>query len=456
MQDGYAVNAADEADVDLEEGTGTESPEQIIAAVLTDVIEEIRSAPKAQRPAMLSAAAAHIGQMLQKQVIGLDEGAELLRQAALQSGLAAEIGLEAAGVIAETGVNAVLNGARNPVLVRRLSDVEPEHISWLWRGRLALGKLALLAGHPGVGKSQLAANLAAMVSIGANLPDGSGHVPQGSVLILSAEDDIADTLRPRLEAAGADLKRICILDAAPAFDESLRRRIDLKADIATLDRIGQTLPDLRLVIIDPLSAYVGGLDAHRQSAVRAMLQPVADFAARHNAAVIGITHLNKTGRDAMLRVSGSLAFVAAARAAYLVAAEPGSDRRLLIPLKNNLGSNQSSLAFRITRKMISRGVEAPMVVWEQGSVEISPDEALTVGAGFRQKDSALAEAKAVLRDILANGPLTATEVKGQATQAGIAPQTLRRARLELGITLERKGVTGGGGYWIWALPDEPR
>jgi len=158
----------------------------------------------------------------------------------------------------------------------------------------------------------------------------------------------------------------------------------------------------------------------------------------------------------MLRVSGSLAFVAAARAAYLVAAEPGSDRRLLIPLKNNLGSNQSSLAFRITRKMISRGVEAPMVVWEQGSVEISPDEALTVGAGFRQKDSALAEAKAVLRDILANGPLTATEVKGQATQAGIAPQTLRRARLELGITLERKGVTGGGGYWIWALPDEPR
>jgi putative DNA primase/helicase len=424
------------------------------AALLAACAAKLRCAPKEERLQTLSTANRVMGALIRRGWIDGADVARELRRAAQDCGLEQDAGLAAISTVAESALRAgYSSGGRNPVLVRRVADVEAQRIRWLWDGRFALGKLAIIAGDPGVGKSQVAAFLAAAVSNGGPLAPGEGRAPRGSVLMLSAEDQVADTIRPRLEVAGADLTRVHVIEAALDLDGSLRRRIDLADDIATLDVLTDRIGDVRLVIIDPLSAYVGRIDVGRQSVVRERLQPVVEFAARRELAVVAITHLNKVAGAAMVRVAGSLAVLAATRAAHLVVPEGGSTRRLMLPLKNNIGNDRTGFAFRIEERRTTAWTKAPAIVWDEGPVALSANESLKPVGKAAREDGALDEAKTFLTEVLAGGPLSANEVKTEAARAGIAQATLRRARHAMGIRPDRKGIQGGGGVWIWGIPE---
>jgi putative DNA primase/helicase len=160
----------------------------------------------------------------------------------------------------------------------RASDITPESVQWLWAGRLAIGKHTCVAGEPGTGKSQLSVAIIAAITTGGEWPCGEGRAPLGSVTILSAEDGAADTIVPRLIAAGADLTRVHIVSSVYATDGKGRRSFNLQTDIALLERKISEVGDVVLIVVDPVSSYMGKTDSHKNSEVRGVLEPLSDMA----------------------------------------------------------------------------------------------------------------------------------------------------------------------------------
>lgn len=333
------------------------------------------------------------------------------------------------------------------------ASIQPEPIRWLMRGAIALGKLTLIAGDPGLGKSMLTANLAAHVTTARDWPAGMGACPGGDVLFVSAEDDPADTIRPRLDAAGADPARVHILTGVESLNgdgDTERRMLSLRKDLSAIREAVLSM-DCRLIVIDPISAYLDGSDSHNNADVRALLAPLGELAREVGAAVVAVTHLNKgTGGSALYRATGSLAFVAAARAAYLVTRDKSDEsRRLFLPLKNNLGPDSAGLAYTI--EQTSDGV--PFVRWSEERVDVTADDALGRPEEHDHETTLAADAEEWLRDVLALGPVPSEDVKVHAKAAGYSWATIRRAQAAIGIKPKRTGGAGGRGTWAWALPD---
>ena len=270
------------------------------------------------------------------------------------------------------GGNTKSNGG---LVFERMDTMQPEAIDWIWSGYLARGKMTLLAGDPGVGKSQISLDMAARISRGAVWPDGT-IAPLGSVLLLTAEDAARDTVRPRLDAVGADLTRIHRLKSV-IVDEKLTT-FSLQRDLAALSQKVKELGDVGAVIIDPITSYLGTeLDSHRTSSVRAVLEPLADWAEMHKVGVLGITHPPKAAQaKAMHAVTGSLAFVAAARLVFIAVEETGTERRLMLAVKNNLGALAPGLGYRLAQTIVSGGIVASHVVYDSLPVSITANEAV--------------------------------------------------------------------------------
>ncbi|SFN69390.1 AAA domain-containing protein [Nitrosospira briensis] len=336
----------------------------------------------------------------------------------------------------------------------RASDIVRMVITWLWWGKIALGKITLIAGDPGLGKSTVTVSLAAHVSTGLPWPDGT-PCPHGDVIFISAEDDAADTICPRMDAAGADSSRIHIVGGVESLNRSgdpETRLLSLRRDIEAVREAILALPECRLIIVDPISAYLDGSDSHNNAEVRALMAPLSELAASIGAALIFVTHLNKgTGGSALQRATGSMAFVAAARAAFLVAADKSDPaRRLFIPLKNNLGPDGNGMAYRIE---VVNGVSR--VAWEKESISISADEALGRDDDAGGHETTLAgDAADWLSDVLSAGAVSSNDVKKHAKEAGYSWATIRRAQAALGVKPQRVGGAAGDGAWVWTLPDE--
>ncbi|MGH8255574.1 MAG: AAA family ATPase [Steroidobacteraceae bacterium] len=331
----------------------------------------------------------------------------------------------------------------------RLSDVEAKPLRPLWPGRLWHGKLSLLAGDPGLGKSLGTLDVTARITTGREWPASVEKAPLGNVVLLSAEDDAADTLRPRLEAAGADLTRVHIIIDVGELDSegrTVRRTFNLSKHLPELEKLFQKHKPA-LLVIDPISAYLDtDSDSHNNSDVRAELAPLAELAQRYGVAVLMVSHLNKaTTMAAIYRVTGSVAFVAAARSAFGVIKDPDDKgRRLLLPLKVNLGKDTGGLAYRIK----GESGQPPMIEWKSKPVEVDIDE-VTSGARTQAKKQAVGEVADWLRDLLSSGAVAATDLWRKAKEAGYSERRVKSALNAIG---GRTGPIGYGRGWQWWLP----
>jgi hypothetical protein len=342
------------------------------------------------------------------------------------------------------------------LVIVRVSDVESKRYNWLWKPRIARGKLALLVGMPDVSKSTFALDLITRITHGSALPNDEGLAPLGSAIILSAEDDVADTVRPRLEVAGADLERVHVITAVDT-KQGGRRTFDLGQDIKRLEREVLRIGDVNLIVVDPFSAYMGKpgkIDTFRSTDVRSTLAPLQDMAARLEVAVLGIGHLNKSGSmTALMRVLDSVAFVAAARGVYIIVRDPEDDeRRLFLPVKNNIGKIRTGLSFRIVEKLAPPPVfdSYPALKWEDGAVNMTADEALAWKDDGRRSEAA-EKAKRLILEMLANGAVRQRDVQAKAAEQQIGARSLRTAKVALGIVSTR-----AEGAWWWSLPSQPR
>ncbi len=372
--------------------------------------------------------------------------------------------------------------AREPEMLLhafRASDVAATKVDWLWPGRIASGKVTLLAGDPGLGKSLLTLDMAARVSRGGRWPeergqgsevggqgseaecadaacmvDSLGPRPAASAIIFSDEDDASDTIRPRLDAAGADCSRVVIVPSIAGKDENgeYRRAFDLSRDMVTLDRMLDRLPDCRLVVIDPISSYLGSSIENTNTEVRGLLGPLAALAAARNLAVIAVTHLRKKDGATIYRALGSLAFVAASRAAWIVCQDPtDAERKLFLPVKNNLSGCKTGLAYRIESHSLGE-LDAPIVCWLEEAVSVAADTALCRPARpMGRPDSERTAATNWLERFLAAGPERAADVREAAEGHGFTYGTLRKAFRDLGGESTRE-EDGGVQRWLWELP----
>ena len=228
-----------------------------------------------------------------------------------------------------------------------LSDVVSKPVDWLWYKRIALGKISLLSGDPGLGKSLITLDLASRITTGSNWPVDNSPCKKGSVIFLSAEDEVDDTIKPRLEIIGADVSKIFAITSVKEINkenEIIDRSVSLKTDINRIEEIIKIIPDCRMIVIDPITAYMEGTDSYKNAEVRTFLAPIKSLAEKTGVAVLLVSHLNKsTGQSAVNRISGSGALPALCRAVYNVTKdEDDEDTRYFIPVKNNLGVDRGA------------------------------------------------------------------------------------------------------------------
>jgi putative DNA primase/helicase len=337
-----------------------------------------------------------------------------------------------------------------------MADVKPSAIDWLWPNWIALGKVSVLAGDGGRGKSTILCDLTARATTGNIWPDGAARCAPAGVIILAAEDDVADTLAPRLLAAGADLARVFVIRSVR--DERHRRRgFNLQADLERLEAEIRKRDNVRIVIIDPVSSYLGKVDSHKNSDVRGVLEPLGEMASRLGVAVLCNNHFSKGGGgSANSRIIGSVAFTAQARAVFIVTPDEADDTRLLlIPSKMNIAPIKYGLAYRIEGCLIRHDgaeIATSRIMYESAPITISADQALAALDGNSENRSEKSEAIEFLTDALRSGPVSAKDMKKEAADAGISPKTLRSAREALGIKPAKAGFDGG---WVWRLPKVP-
>ena len=334
------------------------------------------------------------------------------------------------------------------LITLRASDIKPEPVSWLVEGSIPLGAMAVIGGQPGLGKSQIAISLAAAVTTGKGLPNGETFSDIGSVIILANEDDAARTIRPRLDAAGADTTKVHIVEGVAREGQPDADLFQLDTDIRELRITAQLLGDVRLIIIDPPSAYLGTkVDTYKDSDVRRVLTPLGALAQETGALVILVVHLNKrTEGGAQQRIGGSGAWVAAPRVAFLVVEDPHSKERFMLPVKNNLGDDRTGFQYRILEEILhydEQTIKAPHIEW-LGSTQRSAAELLEPPK--RSRTSAVDDAKSFLEEELATGSKLVTELRESAKSAGISWASIQRAKKELIIATKK--ISDG---WQWTL-----
>ena len=331
--------------------------------------------------------------------------------------------------------------------------IQPEPIDWLWGGWLAAGKIHILGGQAGAGKTTLALALAASLTSGGRWPDGS-KAPRGDVVIWSGEDDPTDTLVPRLLAMGADMRRVHFVSGLT--EDGKRRAFDPASDVEALAATLRALGTVRLLIVDPIVSAISG-DSHKNAETRRGLQPLADLATSLKACLLGITHFSKgtQGREPIDRITGSLAFAAVARIVLVAAKDAEHDRRILCRAKSNIGPDDGGFVYDLRQDELAGypGLYASQVLWGE-AIEGSARDIL--GAAESQPDEgAHAGAEDFLRDFLSEGPQPQKDVKAAAEAHCLSWATVRRAKKALSVESRKIGGADGkkGAQWFWCLPE---
>lgn len=338
--------------------------------------------------------------------------------------------------------------ARDAVVLTCGADLTPEPIRWLWQYWLAQGKLHILAGAPGQGKTTIALTMAATVSIGGRWPDGTRCAP-GNVLIWSGEDDPADTLVPRLMAAGADRSRCFFIEGARRDGEVVP--FDPARDLGHLLEAIEKIGGCGLLVIDPVVSAVTG-DSHKNTEVRRALQPLVELAAQTSCAVLGITHFAKGGQgtDPSQRVVGSVAFTAVARVVMVAAKVKGEeedrDTRILARSKSNIGPDDGGFQYHLEQTEPIPGIQASHIAWGK-AVEGTARELLTDPDDDHGDDST--DASGLLEAELDPLLWTPVDVATKPLKAaGFTKKQIWQASKRLNVVRKKGGMKEG---WLWRL-----
>ena len=344
-----------------------------------------------------------------------------------------------------------LRRARQPaddITLIRATDVTMIPVEWLWSNHLALGKLTVLSGQSELGKSTVSIDWIARMSRGDEWPDGNS-APRGSAIIISSEDGIEDTIKPRLVAVDANLERVHMLTCTTT-GKGEHRTFSLQTDLEKLGEKLAAIGDVKLVVFDPITAYLGHkIDSHQTAPVRGALEPLQHAAERFHFAGLLIAHPQKAGALNVLNaVSGSGAFVHVPRLSFITITDPDdATRTLLLAGKNNLGRKAEGLAYRIESAFVGpdNKILTSRIVWDHLPVRITANEALQ-RAAEKERASARGEAEDFLRERVGNGGASAKELLEEADAHGINQKTLRRAAKKMGVKPRKNGFQG---QWWW-------
>jgi hypothetical protein len=337
--------------------------------------------------------------------------------------------------------------------VLTLADIEPRAVEWLWPDRLPAGMIAVLDGEPGAGKSTLVTDFIARLTTGRPFPNETiASRPPSDVVFLGDEDSPEHTMRPRLYAAGADSSRVHLVTDIGGH------RARLPDDGEAIERV-VVERGARLLVVDPVSSYVGQADFHRDNEVRSALAPLAGIAQRTGATVLLLRHFRKSGGiNAMGRGLGSVAVIALARTGLILAADPDDPTsRILAWSKLSVGPLPVSLRCQLQSE---DGDGAPRVTWN-GTSDLTADELLAMldrkhrlgGDGGEETAVELA-GEWLMHQLEVHGQEPTKGIYGRAKAEGIAVRTLRRAIVQRGVTSTRVSTPGqrGDGYWMLVAP----
>jgi putative DNA primase/helicase len=327
------------------------------------------------------------------------------------------------------------------------SQVKPEKVDWLWKNHIPLGAMTLLDGDPGRGKSCITLDLAARVTKGWGMPDGSdAQLPTRGVVVISLEDSISRAILPRLIAAGADLERVRIIEGITGSDGT-ERLVTVTEDLLPIHKAIHAM-DAALVIVDPVMAtFDQQTNTWKDQEVRRALVPLIKLCERQNITLLVLRHFNKTqGGNPLYRGGGSIAFIGAARAAFMVGKDPDDETGYVLAMtKSNYGPEVPSLRYRI------KGYpEPPHIEWEGES----PHHAVNLlddSEGDEDRGAAK-EAEDFIRAMLAVGRVPARDIFTEGKKLGHSERTLKRVKRKLGVrsTLEGQGKEG---TWYWEPPE---
>lgn len=341
---------------------------------------------------------------------------------------------------------------RRRLISRCLADVESKPVEWLWPGLIPIGKMTLFSGDPGLGKSFVTVDMASRVSRGKQWPISLGGQPvtqpAGSVIILACEDDVEDTVRPRLDRANANVSRIHVIDCVEVEDSTKGFALDV--DLPLLEAMLEDIGDVRLLIIDPISAYCGNVDSHKNAEVRGILMPLTSLAAKHKFAIVAINHLTKGSGKAIYRSLGSVGFAATARVGLNFYKDPDDEnRRLILVTKMNLAKEADGLAYSID----GNAGEVGSVRWSADAVKMTADEMQARETEALQKpnsgesQSKVDDATDFIRETLAGGRVESKRIISDAKEFCISESTLRKAYKRMGGKPEKS--SGEKGAWFW-------
>jgi putative DNA primase/helicase len=331
------------------------------------------------------------------------------------------------------------------------SSLTPQPVAWVWEYWLAQGKLHVLAGAPGQGKTTIALAFAATITIGGRWPDGTRCAP-GNVLIWSGEDDPSDTLLPRLIAMGADRDRVYFVTGARVGGELVT--FDPARDMHQLMKAIEQIGGIDLLVVDPIVSAVAG-DSHKNTEVRRALQPLVDLAASCNCAVLGISHFSKggQGQDPTQRVVGSIAFSAVARVVMVAAkvkSDDGKDRRILARSKSNLGPDDGGFEYHIEQAEPLPGIQAAYIEWG-AAVAGTARELLTDPDDATDDASDSTDAAQLLSaELVADNWTNAETACKPLKDAGFTKKQIWTASKKLNVIRKKAGMNDG---WLWRLPE---
>lgn len=338
---------------------------------------------------------------------------------------------------------------------RRMSDVEPRQIESLWPGYIVAHKLNLVAGIGGVGKGQMLANLVARGSTGRPMPmqlEGKRF----RTLILAAEDDAHEDLRPRLDANGADATQVFILDGVADKDGNLKW-VDVKQHLPAVEAI-ITSEEIELLYIDPLSSYMPGVTRRDAGDVRDALGHIQRLINSTGVTVVGTLHLGKSNADrkGAMKILDSVEFVNAARNVLAINDLPDEHQPADVLTNHNLGRHKVLEVVKANSTIpgpplaFSRPLDAE-VAWH-GVAPVGFDESFT-GTSM-ESVAGSAEARAFLEEELKGGMKPVSDLFAAAEQLGITRKQLRSAKT--GLQCEAFKETGVmNGRWFWRLPNRP-